>query len=313
MSVVTLSGDNSYLIEQEIELCTAKYLDQIGNSIDGIERIDALNVMPEAAAELVNRLSSPSLFATKKLVIIRDLSKNAELSDRLIDLLEKNDSEQFDLIIVDKNIDGRSRLFKTLKSKSEFKLLSEPDEYTLIKWACDYARDVGGEISSADSKYLIGRVGLNQQRLSSEIDKLITYQPTITKESIDLLVEPLIESTTFDMTDAAFSHKRASALRIYREQRMLMVDPAIIIGSLAWQLHLLMLVKSGGEGVNTDKLATEAGVNPYAVSKAKNLARDISRSELSAAIDKLLQIEIRRKSERGYNSDDALEYYLLSI
>jgi DNA polymerase III delta subunit len=150
--------------------------------------------------------------------------------------------------------------------------------------------------------------------LVSEVDKLLTYCPTISKSSIDNLVEPGIESNTFELAAAVFARNdRAKALRIYQEQRDLRVEPVMIIGSLAWQLHLLALIKTATENSSAEEIAEGSGFSVYAISKAMQLGSSISYRHLVTAIDKLALIDSKSKSVNGYNTDDALRYYLVSV
>lgn len=312
MSVTTLCGSNSYEIGQELRTRLERFL-SVNKDSAGIERIDATSVENDGA-EIIARLESPTLFASQKLVIIRDLSQNPELSEQFIDWLESLGSDQeSEIVIVDPGLDGRSKLYKQLKAKTDFKEYGMLNEAMLRAWVQKAVRSAGGTIGMAEATYLIDYVGLNQQSLASEIEKLLIYDSMISKASIELLVEPNIESTTFQLADAAFARQRAKAIRLYLEQRANKTDAIMVIGALAWQLHLLMLVKSAEQGSSADQIAKETGLNPWAVSKAKQLAQAISAQDLASAIDKLLLIDIKSKSARNYNIDDALQHYLLSV
>ena len=318
MSVTTLCGNNRYEIGQELKKRKKIFIEARGNDESAIERIDATSIVEkDEAIELLNRMMSPSLFATHKLVVMRDLSKNNVLLEKFLDWLDKynpkDDDHTIELVIVEPNLDKRSKLFKELKAKSEFKELNITQPAMLSEWVTSVVKESNGTINKIDANYLVDRAGPDQQRLASEIDKLLTYNQNISRTSIDELVEPSINSSTFDLADAVFSRNRAKALRLYQEQRQKRVEPILIIGSLAWQLQLLLLVKSADVELSSDQIAKDSGMNPWAISKAKQLAKSITNQDLKLAIDRLLEIDTKSKSARNYNSDDALQYYLLSI
>ncbi len=306
MSVITLAGSNSYLIENELNVRLKSFIASSGEI--GVERIDASVANPN---DVLPRLSSPSLFAAEKITVIRGLSANKEFSEQFINLLEQPYPYETDILVVEPRIDARSRLYKTLKQKTDFKLFNELRPYELSKWIIKSVASREGSISANVAEYLVERVGPNQEQIDNEIEKLILYDKEITKANIDLLVEPSIGSTTFDLAQAAFSHDVHKAIGLYLEQRALRVDPAIIIGSLAWQINLLALVKSD-PSKSDEQLAKDNGINPWAISKAKRLAKDINTSDLVYAVDKLLEIDSKSKST-SINIDDALLYYLLKI
>ena len=90
MSVTTLCGSNSYEISLSLNQRLEQFLNHSGNDDSGIERIDATTIDDASGGEIINRLMSPSLFATRKLVVIRDLSKNTQLSEQFIEWLDGN-------------------------------------------------------------------------------------------------------------------------------------------------------------------------------------------------------------------------------
>ncbi len=305
MSITTLTGGNSYRIEAEITKRIKAFSDI--NDANGIERIDAIEAEAETVMSLV---MSVSLFTSKKLVLIRDLSQNTELSERISGLLD-SPPETSEIIIIDSGMDRRGKLFKALKAKTELIDCMDLNAAQLVNWIDNYVKQNSGSISRSDAAYLVELSGTDQLRLKQEIDKLLLYDKLIGTASIDLLVEPSIDSTTFNLADAAFSRRKALSLKLYEQQRQLKVEPVVIVGSLAWQLHILALVKTS-KGLSTDQIARDAGMNPWAVSKAKQLASRLTLEELSKAIDMLLKIDIRSK-QSTYNTDDALANYLLSI
>src|SRR5690606_21428745 len=105
----------------------------------------------------------------------------------------------------------------------------------------------GGSLSVADARYLVSRVGQNQLQLSSELQKLLDYQPAVNRQTIDLLTEPTPQSSIFDLLAAAFDGQAKRVLQLYHEQRQQKVEPLNILALAAWQLHILALIKTAGE------------------------------------------------------------------
>ncbi|MGH7234548.1 MAG: DNA polymerase III subunit delta, partial [Candidatus Saccharimonadales bacterium] len=300
--------------EQRAQL--KRFLEASGEDESAIERLDAPSIENDKIAEIIARLDSPSLFAPKKLVMIRNLSQNDEFSQKFIDWLElqTKDDQQTEVLIINPNLDGRSKIYKELKAKTDFREYLPLKEPQLSQWVLKQVNEAGGSIETSMANYLVELVGPDQQRLASEIEKLLLYEPKITRSSIDLLVEPGIDSTTFQLADAAFARNDpVKALRLYQEQRKQRIEPVIIIGSLAWQLHLIALVKSADANSTAEQIANESGFNAWPVSRAMRLSASISHQDLVRAVDKLALIDSKSKSAPGYNIDDALQYYLLSI
>jgi len=78
---------------------------------------------------LVDALTATTLFADKRLVVIRRLSENKSLWNKLPDYLARL-SDDITLILIEPNVDKRTTVFKTLKSVAEYKdfPLAKPDD-----------------------------------------------------------------------------------------------------------------------------------------------------------------------------------------
>jgi DNA polymerase-3 subunit delta len=175
----------------------------------------------------------------------------------------------------------------------------------------DSAKQQGGSLSPRDASLLVERIGTNQQMLASELDKLVLYNPKITAESIELLTERTPQGSIFELIEAAFAGNTARALRLYDEQRAQKVEPPQIIAMLAWQLHVLALIKTAGKQ-SSDEVARAAKLNPFVIRKSQAVAARTTTEQLKAYVRRLLDLDISIKSQ-PINADDALKNYLLKL
>jgi DNA polymerase III delta subunit len=137
------------------------------------------------------------------------------------------------------------------------------------------------------------------------------YDPKITRQTIDLLTEPTPQSTIFQLLEAAFAGNSRRAMQLYAEQRALKVEPSQIVAMLAWQLHVLAIIKTAGErGVDT--IANEAKLNPFVVRKSQSIARNLSLARLKKLVSELLKIDVASK-RTSIDPDEALQHYLLAL
>lgn len=273
----------------------------------GIERLDAEE---HEANEIISMIGSSTLFASKKFIILRGLSKNSDLSERVDDLLALVDTDT-ELIIIEPQIDKRSKLFNKLKSQTELRESLELPEPMLADWLVSEAKTLGGSIKRTEAVYLIEKTGLNQGMLSAELNKLLLFDKDITKETIDLLVEPSPQSDIFALVEAAFSGNKSKVARLYSEQRALKVEPIQIIGLITWQLHLIATVQAAGSR-NPMQIANDLGTYPSVISRTMSLARRISKEEIRQRTVTLLAMDDKLKTQ-SVNADDVLLYFLLSF
>lgn len=302
MPITTLAGDNSYLINQFIK-------DRLDNFVDpsGIDRLDVTSI---STSELIVRLSNVSLFSLRKLIIIRGLSHNSELCDDIDKILSQNLTD-VELIIVEPNLDGRLKIYKQLKSKTDFKELKQLAEPALADWLTKQAKSAQAGLSYNDAVYLVDKVGPNQELCFQELQKLILYDQQITKKTIDLLIMANPRSQAFDLINAAFEKNHQQVVKLYEEQRLLKKEPIELIGLIAWQLHLMAVVMSASTKSYFD-IAKDLGTYSSVIDKTARLARSLNAQQLSQAIERLLIIDDKTK-QTAINSDDALLYFLLSL
>jgi DNA polymerase III subunit delta len=302
--ITTLTGSNAFLLKAELTWLVAGFIAE--HTDMGLERIDGEEAPYDRMREA---LESLPFLASRKLVVLTSPSANKEFLEKAVELL-KEVPDTTDVIVVEPKPDKRTAYYKFLKKHTELKEFNELDENGLSRWLIEQAKERGGGLAPADARYLVQRVGANQQLLSNELEKLLNYKPQITRRTIDLLTDQTPQSTIFELLDAALNGNTKRALALYEEQRSMKVEPQQIIAMLAWQLHVLAVVKAAGER-DVNEIARDAKLNPYVVRKTSNLARRMSQGEVKKLIHDTLQLDIRLKSE-PIDADEALMQLLFS-
>lgn len=302
---VVVTGGNDYLCRSELKKLTNEFVKAFGEF--GLEKIDASEV---EFGRLLESVSSLPFLAARRMIILSNVSANKPLAENIEQLLEAV-ADTTDLIIDERKFDKRLTLYKTLKKRTDFREYTELDERGLVTWLVAEAKTRGGELKSADAAYLIGLAGLNQLGLSNELDKLLSYNPKVELKTIDLLVEPLPQSSVFELLDAAFAGNRNRAMELYQDQRKQQVEPQAIMGMIAWQLHILAVVKFNDDK-SPDEIAKAARINPYVARKSQNLARDLTQQKVKTLVHRALELDVRLKSE-NIDADDAVQHFLLTI
>ena len=300
-----LAGANSFGLQHDLEKIVGKFVAEYGDL--ALERVDGEENSFERISEALNGLP---FLASKKLVLLRAPSaqkKFVEVAETLLsDLPDSND-----VVIVEPKLDKRSVYYKFLKKNTELTEYNQPDENNMAAWLQREAKARGGAIGSNDARYLIERVGANQQNVSNELDKLLLHENSVTRAGIDLLTEATPQSTIFQLLEAAFAGNTKLAFKLYAEQRALKVEPQQIIAMLGWQLHQLAVVKTAGDR-SPETIASDAKMSPYSVRKSQGIARRLSLADLKKLISDLLSID-RRSKRTTLDLDEALQHYLLKL
>lgn len=298
--ITTLTGANGFMLQQDLQRLVGEFV--VGHGDMALQRLDGEEVEYDQIREA---LESLPFLASKKLVVLRAPSANKEFVEKSEKILADL-GETTDVIIHEPKLDKRSVYYKFLKKNTDFKEFNELNEYGLAEWLAAQA-----DISPADARYLVERVGANQQLLSNELAKLTAYNSKISRQTIDLLTEPSPSSTIFQLLDAAFAGDKKRMLKLYQEQRASKVEPQQIIAMLAWQLNILAIVKTAGERSDSE-IASEAKPSPYVVSKTRKIAHNITLNRLKELVHSLTQLDLQLKTT-AMDADDAVQNFLLGI
>jgi DNA polymerase-3 subunit delta len=303
--VIVLSGTNDFARNQELKKLAHEFIKEYGDF--GLEKIDASDI---ELGRLLENVASLPFLAGRRMIILSNLGANKIILENIEQLLDAV-ADTTDLIIDERKFDKRLSAYKLLKKRTDFREFQELDERGLMSWLVAEAKARGGSLSPPDANYLISRAGLNQMGLSNELDKLLSFDPKITRGSIDELIEPLPQSSIFDLLDAAFSGNKRRTIELYGDQRKQQVEPQAIMGMIAWQLHIVAVVKSN-EKDDAETIAREAKLNPYVVRKTLNITRNLTQKDVKSLISRALDLDVRLKSE-NIDADDALQHFLLTI
>jgi DNA polymerase-3 subunit delta len=303
--IITLTGSNDYELTQALrqlrERFVAEYTDM------GLEAYDGQDIDPKLIPGILQAL--PFLVA-KRMIIFRQPSTQKAVQDMLEQFLGQV-SDTTELIIVEPKLDKRTSYYKTLQKQTDFREYKALDERQLAQWLAQEVKANSGALSLADATYLVQRVGPNQMLLANEIQKLLDYQSQITRASINELTEPTPQSSVFDLLDAALAGNQKKTVQLYHEQRQQKVEPLAIMGMLAWQLHILALVKTAGDR-NAGAIASQAKVSPYVVGKTQSAVRRCSLEQVKTWVHQAAKLDVQLKS-RPIDADEAVINYLLSL
>ncbi len=303
--IVTLTGPNDFMIGYELNRLKESFLRQYSEL--GLEKLDG----EEATSErLIEAAQSLPFLASRKLVILKNPGAQKEFSDSIAHIVN-GIPQTTDLVIIEPKLDKRSTYYKELKTKTQLNEYTQLETNLLSNWIVQYVKEHDGNIAPAEARYLVERVGQNQQLLASELDKLLIYRSKISRASVDLLTEPTPQSTIFELLDAAFAGDSNKTMKLYAQQRAMKVEPQQIVAMLAWQLHVLAIVKTA-EQRTTNEIAKEARLNPFVVGKTMAIAKKITLQDVKRLINRALKLDTSLKSQ-NIDTDDALQHYLLTL
>lgn len=287
--ITVLTGTNAYALRQELAAIKTKFLKTYGDS--GIEAVEGEELGIQNVPVL---LQGVTLFSTNRLVIIRNVSKNKSVAEKLQDLLGSIPVEVH-LVLVEDSIDKRTAFYKALKKETDFHEFLPLDEPALIKWIAEAVKQQGGKISPSATRLLIRYAGADQIHLENEIQKLVAYNHTVSEQTITELVEKNTEETVFELLENALNGNTKKALIVLEGLEAAHEDPFQAANMLIWQTHILAVVSSAGS-ISESEVAKAFKINPYVIKKTKRIAHQMNKAKLRNVISQVAKLDITLKS-----------------
>lgn len=264
--ITVLTGENSFEVTRALKKIVADFAG-VAEKFDG----DSLEL-----AQLPDLLLGGTLFATERLVVIRNLSENKQLWEVLPTWLEKASSDTH-VVLVEPKPDKRTKTYKDLKKYAqvqEYNPWSERDVMQAEKWVAEEAKRQGLTLDRKLAQQLVARVGMDQWQLFHAIEKLAVLDE-VTAEIIEQLIEANPTENVFNLLDAALRGDVRKVSDMIRTLR-LGQDPYMtfgLLGSQVFQLAALAVSdKPSGE------IAKDIGAHPYALGKLAPHAKKLRRS-----------------------------------
>lgn len=264
--ITLLTGDNSFENERALSKLVAEF-DGAPERVDG----DSLELK-----HLPDLLMGTTLFANKRLVIIKNLSGNKTLWTGFSDWAYRL-SPDVHLVLVEPKPDKRTKTYKDLQKIAdikESKLWGERDFLQAGQWVISEAEQRGFTLDKASAHLLVERVGADQWQLSQALEKLAVSGP-VSPRVIETLIEANPVENVFLLFEAALA---GDGNRIKKMLQILETteDPYRLLGLLGGQAVQLAVVAVADKP--SAEIASEIGVHPYALSKLAPAARRLGRS-----------------------------------
>jgi DNA polymerase III delta subunit len=247
-------GENTFTTAQAVKKAAADF--------GGIpERIDGTTLELKNIPDL---LMGSTLFAEKRLVIIKDLSQNSAVWEKLPEWIDRI-SDDIDLILIDTKPDKRTTGFKEVKKRvvlREFPKWGDRDQHLAEAWIIQYAETIGMQLDKKIAHHIVDRAGLDQWQLANDLEK-IALLDTITTEAIDQVIDPSPSENVFQLFEFALEGKRGVIHDMVRTLE-LTEEPYKLFALLSSQAFQLAAVASASA---SDNPAKDFGIHPYVASK----------------------------------------------
>lgn len=282
--ITLLAGENSFENERT--------LGQIEAQFDGhVERIDGSELELRRMPDL---LMGATLFANKRLVVIKNLSENKTLWSELETWIPRV-SDDVHVVLVEQKPDKRTKTYKMLQKDAEVReshVWTERDTGKAEQWVIQEAKALGFELDKKSAQMLVRRIGANQWLLFYALQKLAVLD-VITPEIIEENIEANPAENVFNLFDAALQGKSTKVKQMLGVLE-LTEDPYRVFGLLSSQAFQLVTMCVSDKPAA--EVAKDLGAHPFALSKLDPYAKKMSRTEARQVLALFVQADSTLKT-----------------
>lgn len=307
MGLVLIQGPESLLADRAISQVISKYPNaQISNL-----HSDELEV------GVITDNLAPSLFGDQRVVVIREIQDlAAECTEEIASYLENQD-ENLVLVLWHKGgvkgkglVDKVKKLNPQLLSAEAIKKDSEKSDFIRNEF-----KNLNRKISTEAVQALIDSLGSDLRELGAACSQLasdVELQKIIDAEDVAKYQQGRVESTGFDVADAAVEGKTAEALIALRNALATGTDPVLIVSALASSFRTLAKVSGSSKSSNQYELASSLALAPWQIDKARKQLNGWSENGLVKAVIAIAAVDADIK---GAASDPkyALERAIMTV
>ncbi len=302
--ITTLIGDDFFELKKYLSKTEEDFSKE-----NGLLSIVKIFVDDNSLVNLLDKILSSTMFSSSSLYLLHVTDLTARVSD-FIERLINHESINNEVYLIFNKLDNKTKLSKDIKEKTNLVIFDSNKNFNLVNWIQRYAKDIGGDINLNTAKYLRDNVSVDKQRLSTEIDKLVTYNKNISVDNINLLCDLSIDANIFNLIRFVFNKKPKEAINIYRNLRLLNEPYLKIIATFTWAIYAISILKSSNK--NVSELSRLSKLNLSSLNGFKNFSDRISKINLSKITNNLLEIDHKSKST-NFDVDQAMEIYFLEI
>ncbi len=302
-------GEEDFLIEERI----AEMKKGVSNPSMNVEQIDGEE--PDLA-EIISALQTQPLLTGEKLLIIRNVDLKSKVWDEILPSL-KIIPQGTTVVFWASSVSRASKLYKLVDDIGEvyeFKSFADWQQDQVISWITRRVSSLGKEIDYEAAEQFQDICGNNLHKLSSEIDKLLTYvgdQRKIKKEDVLALASPG-EISEFALSDALMQKNLKKSLAAFQILYKNKADLFRILSLLAANYRTILQIKEfAGFKRNAKKIAETVGANPYFVRKCMEKEKNFEVEELKRNLELILDTDLKLKS--GFSRLSTFEFLLTSL
>ena len=311
-------GEEVFLLHHYLDQLKRKTVDELTESFN-YHKLNSETFDMQSFADAVENLP---MMAERTMVQVDDvdifkLSENDRnhMTELLADIPDYC-TVVFTYITVEFKPDKRlKKLWDAVDKNGTLVEFAQQSQKDLIAWITRHFAAYDKRISTDLCAYLIDLTGGMMTDLKSEIDKISAYSgaPTIVKEDIDAVTEPILDAVVFQMTDLLAAGNYGGALLKLQQLFKMQQEPIAILGAVGSHFRRLGTARTVlDSGRGSGDLMKLCGLSDYPARKTMDAARRFSAAFCAKSAEFVIETDYRMKTSYD-DSERLLELLILQL
>ncbi len=294
--IYLLYGEEAYLVRQYRDRLLGALLG--GGDEMNVNRFEGKGV---SVPEIIDMAETLPFFSDRRVIMLENTELFKSGGEKLAGYL-KEPAESSSFIFVEREVDKRSGLYKTVKKLGYAAEFGRQDAKTLQKWVCGILKKEGKQISSGTLQLFLEGCGDDMENIRKELEKLLCYtldRDVITSDDVKEICVPQIQNHIFDMITAIAEGRGEKALSLYYDLLALREPPMRILSLISRQFNLLLQVKElAKKGYPQASIGEKVGLHGFIAGKYMKQAAGFKTAFLKQALNDCAEAEFAFKSGR---------------
>jgi DNA polymerase III subunit delta len=269
---------------------------------DSSTSINIVEADSTTTQNIVDLLTSPSLFTSKRTILIKRAYRNKdrkELTENILEILKSEKGDDTIIFWEDQKIRSNTRYYKFFKTKKAVEEISDLNKRTFFTWLRKELAENNLKIDQSVIKELAERTNYDPERCKNEIEKfkLSTPDKIIEQEDIEALTSDTLEKEIWDLTDAINQQDKEKSVSILERLTTQSTDANYILAMLARNLRLILLTKHLSEkGKDYRTISSSLKIPPFTTPSLIKASSQYSQERIKLLYSKLSNLDYQIKT-----------------
>jgi DNA polymerase-3 subunit delta len=303
--VYWLEGEESYYIDKLCKFAEELILPEEQHAFN----LSIFYGRDSKADEIINACRRYPMFFDIQVVLLKEAQQLKDLDKLESYINQPLLSTIFIIAHKEKKVDGRSKLAKLLKNKTELLSTKKLYDNELPEWTSSMIKSKGLDIQSKALHMLVSHIGNDLQRIENEIEKLsvnLKGKKQITEDDIEEYIGVSKEFNIFELQTAIINRDLPSALNIVNYfASNPKIAPIQLILPTFYSFFSKLYVAASSPSRDEHTLSSILGLKGYFVKQYVQALQRYSFSEIEKILLLIAHYNLMSVGIGRVNADDA--------